>query len=190
MTSEERKLLRKSKIKERDSLSISERTALSKKIVDRILASPEFQHAKTIMLYRGIRGEVRMNDLESAPTAAEKKLVFPLCISDTEMIALLPEDEEAWIDGYFGIREPMRERSLEISPEEIDFVICPCTVFDERGGRVGMGAGFYDRFLEKCTNAVVAAVAFECQKAENVERQPWDKKMDMIFTENRTYVSK
>lgn len=190
MTSEERKLLRKLKIKERESLSISERTALSKKIAERILASPEFQNAKTIMLYRGIRGEVRLEDLESAPEAAEKKLVFPLCISDTEMIALLPEDDDAWIDGCYGIREPMRERSMEIPPEEIDLVICPCTVFDDQGGRMGMGAGFYDRYLEKCTNAVIAAVAFECQKADSTERQPWDKKMDMIFTESRTYVSK
>lgn len=182
--------LRKAKIAARDNLSVEERAELSKKIVDQILASAEFQQAKTVMLYKGIRGEVRLEELESAHESAGKNMVFPLCISDTEMIALLPEDDQAWTDGYCGIREPMRARSLEVVPEDIDLVICPCTVFDESGGRMGMGAGFYDRFLEKCTNAVIAAAAFECQKTERVPLESWDKKMDVIFTENKIYQGK
>ena len=198
MNSEERNLLRKSKIKARDSYSDNERQALSEKVVRQILASTEFQQAETVMIYKGIRGEVRLESLEAKvggraasvladEVVAGKRLVYPLCVSDSQMIALYPQDENAWIDGYFGIREPMRARSIEIAPEDIDMVICPCTVFDEQGGRMGMGAGFYDRFLEKCTKAVVAAVAFECQKTRQVPREPWDKPMDLVFTEEATY---
>ena len=205
MSQKTRKELRKLKIQARDSFSTEEREQLSKKISDQILASEEFQQSETVLIYRGIRGEVRLEALEDAVKATaggqdllagnqteadihpEKWLVYPLCISDCEMIALLPEDETAWKSGYCKIQEPVRERSKEIAPEEIDMVICPCTVFDEQGGRMGMGAGFYDRYLEKCTNAVVAAAAFECQKTEAVPREPWDRPMDMIFTEKTTY---
>lgn len=179
--------LRRIKIKSRNQYSEKERLALSQKIADRILASKEFQAAKTIMIYKGIRGEVRLEALEDAVKEQNKQLLYPLCISNSEMIALLPENQAAWQSGYFGIQEPIRERSKEIAPEDIDMVICPCTVFDEQGGRMGMGAGFYDRYLEKCTKAVVAAVAFECQKTERIPMEPWDKPMDLVFTEAATY---
>ncbi|MGN0715425.1 MAG: 5-formyltetrahydrofolate cyclo-ligase [Anaerovoracaceae bacterium] len=201
MNQQERQNLRKSRIAARDALSAEERDHLSKSIVSRILASPVFRQAKTILIYKGIRGEVRLEALEEAVSAgaadpskeavhadfAEKRLVYPLCISKTEMIALEPLGEDSWKDGYCGIREPVREKSVEIRPEEIDLVICPCTVFDEAGGRMGMGAGFYDRYLPRCTNANIVAVAFEAQKADCLPMEPWDRPMELVFTEKAVY---
>ena len=182
-----RKELRKSKIQARNSLSPEERERLSAIISDRIASSEIFKNAETVLIYRATKGEVRLDALEKADEAAGKRLVYPLCISDSEMISLLPEDENAWKPGYFGIMEPVREKSAEIPPEEIDLVICPCTVFDEDCGRMGMGAGFYDRYLAKCVNAHIAAVAFEVQKADPIPMEPWDKPMEMVFTEAGTY---
>ncbi len=213
MNQQERQNLRKSRIAARDALSAEERDRLSKSIVSCILASPVFRQAKTILIYKGIRGEVRLEALEEAvgigaagsseeavgigaagsseeaehADFAEKRLVYPLCISKTEMIALEPLGEDSWKDGYCGIREPVREKSVEIRPEEIDLVICPCTVFDEAGGRMGMGAGFYDRYLPRCTNAHIVAVAFEAQKADCVPMEPWDRPMELVFTEKAVY---
>ena len=201
MNQQERQNLRKSRIAARDALSAEERDRLSKSIVSCILASPVFRQAKTILIYKGIRGEVRLEALEEAvgigaagsseeaehADFAEKRLVYPLCISKTEMIALEPLGEDSWKDGYCGIQEPVREKSVEILPEEIDLVICPCTVFDEAGGRMGMGAGFYDRYLPRCTNAHIVAVAFEAQKADCVPMEPWDRPMEMVFTEKAVY---
>ena len=201
MNQQERQNLRKSRIAARDALSAEERDRLSKSIVSCILASPVFRQAKTILIYKGIRGEVRLEALEEAvgigaagsseeaehADFAEKRLVYPLCISKTEMIALEPLGEDSWKDGYCGIREPVREKSVEIRPEEIDLVICPCTVFDEAGGRMGMGAGFYDCYLPRCTNAHIVAVAFEAQKADCVPMEPWDRPMELVFTEKAVY---
>ena len=69
-------------------------------------------------------------------------------------------------------------------------VICPCTAFDKTCSRVGMGGGYYDRFLPKCINAAVIAVAFECQKAENIPVQDTDIRMDAVFTEKTVYTAK
>lgn len=201
MNQQERQNLRKSRIAARDALSAEERDRLSKSIVSAILASQVFRQATTILIYKGIRGEVRLEALEEAVSAgaaspseeavgadfAKKRLVYPLCISKTEMIALEPMGENSWKDGYCGIREPVREMSVEIRPEEIDLVICPCTVFDEAGGRMGMGAGFYDRYLPRCVNARIAAVAFEAQKADCVPMEAWDRPMDLVFTEKAVY---
>ena len=180
--------MRKAGIAARDALSPEERVHFSKSIVRRILESEEFQSAETILIYRAVRGEVRLEALEEA---AEKRLLYPLCISKTEMIALQPQKgEEGWKKGAFGIPEPVRELSLEIPPEKIDLVICPCTVFGEACGRMGMGAGYYDRYLKKCVNAHIVSAAFEVQKADRIEMQPWDQPMEKVFTEAAVYTAK
>lgn len=185
--SDYRKELRKSKIHARNSLSAEERQQLSALISERIASSELYKKANTVLIYRATKGEVRLDALEAAEESQGKRLVYPLCVSDSEMIALLPDGEDAWQSGYFGIMEPIREKSEEISPSEIDLVVCPCAAFDEKCGRMGMGAGFYDRYIEKCANAHIVAVAFEVQKAECIPMEPWDKPMEMVFTEERTY---
>ena len=182
-----RRWLRGAKIQARDSLPAEARREKSERIVQRVLRSPEFQNAKTVMLYRAARGEVRLDGLEASPEAQGKRLVYPRCVSGTEMIALLPQGGDSWETGYAGIEEPVPEKSQLITPEEIDLVLCPCTVFDEGCSRMGMGAGFYDRFLERCPNADIMAVAFEAQKALTIPTEAWDRPMDAVFTEEAAY---
>lgn len=180
-----RKQLRKEKIQARNNLTLEERNEFSKLIAEQILKTQAFQKAHTIMIYRAIKREVRLDALETL--AKDKRFVYPLCLNHGEMIALAPNGPDAWKDGYCGIQEPVLEQSIQVSPEEIDMVICPCTAFDETGNRLGMGAGFYDRYLEKCTNAIVTAVAFEVQKTKTIPVEWWDKKMEMVFTEKGIY---
>ena len=180
---EYRAWLRRRKIAARDALSEEERTARSGKIAEKILASEEYRRAKTVMLYRGVRGEVRLDAVERAAAAQGKRLVYPLCVSKTEMEARAPESG-AWKRGSFGIEEPDPARSVLVAPEEIDLVLCPCTSFDAAGHRLGMGGGYYDRYLPKCVNAAVAAVAFEAQRAGRLPAEAWDRSVDLVFTES------
>ncbi len=183
----EQKTLRKEKISARNNISPMENACFSASIIDKIIVSEVYAKAKTIMLYRSVKGEVDLRPLEEKITMDKKRAVFPLCISKQEMIALLPEDDAAWQKGFYGIEEPIRDQSKEVDPKEIDLVICPCTAFDEKGSRMGMGAGFYDRYLPKCKNAVFMAVAFEVQKVKEIKREPWDIPMDLIVTEGCIY---
>lgn len=174
-------LLRREKILAREALSIEERRNFSTAIVQRLTQMPEYQAAETVMLYRAVKGEVSLEGLSG------KCFVWPLCIGEGDMIALLPEGESAWQEGYCGIPEPIRQRSREIAPEKIDLVICPCTAFDAQCRRMGMGKGFYDRFLPRCPKAHFVAVAFEAQKAESISASPWDVPMDAVVTEKTIY---
>lgn len=174
-------VLRREKIQAREALQPEVRREFSAAIVQRLALLPEYQAAETVMLYRAVKGEVSLDGLSG------KRFVWPLCIGEGEMIALLPENERAWQKGYCGIPEPVRQRSREIAPEEIDLVICPCTVFDPACRRMGMGKGFYDRFLPRCERARFIAVAFEAQKTEQLTASPWDVPMDAVVTEKAVY---
>lgn len=182
-----KKWLRKESIRLRDAMSESQRTARSQEIVQRIVESDLFLHAKTVMSYRAMRSEVDLHELNEHAKRLGKRIVYPRCISATEMVALYPVSSEDWQRSSFGILEPSLDTAIQVDPAEIDLVLCPCTAFDEAGNRIGMGGGYFDRYLPLCTNATVAAVAFELQKTRSIQPEPHDRHMDLVFTDATTY---
>ena len=191
--SERKAQLRVGLIRARDSLSEGVRQEKSAALCRHILSLEEYRSAKTVMIYKYVRGEVQLGALEEAnacaPEAERKRFVYPVCLSEGEMIAICPgspdTDSIAWKKGAFGIPEPDPARGEIVPPEEIDLVICPCTGVDERGMRLGMGGGFYDRFLPRCHGAKVLAAVFEVQRIPEVPALPWDQPVDGVVTERR-----
>ena len=179
-----RPALRTEYIRIRNSLSPEERTEKSLRASQRIAALPEFRSARTVMLYRAVRGEISPESLCLLPAAAGKRFVYPRCVSKTEMKAFLPG---SWETGAFGIPEPAEDSSRAVPPEEIDLVVCPGTAFDACGTRLGMGGGFYDRFLPECVNAVFVLAAFEEQRSPCLPRSLRDVPMDLIVTDAAVY---
>ena len=173
--------LRNKYIKVRESLSPAERGTYSRRAAERIASLPEFREAGVVMLYRAVRGELELDCLPEHPASAGKTFVYPRCVNREEMEAMIPA---GWVKGAFGIPEPAAG-SAAVPPESIRLVICPGTAFDDRGGRLGMGAGYYDRFLPKCARAVFLMAAFEAQRADNLPQTETDVPMDLIVTEER-----
>lgn len=179
---------RKTKIATRRNLLPEERRAFSHIIVEKILHSEAFQNAKYILSYRAMKDEVDLAELDEIARQQGKIISYPRCINKTEMAAMCPKTAVAWRSGRHGIVEPVLEQSVLIPPENLDLVLCPCAAFDVKGRRMGMGAGYYDRYLPNCTHAVIAAVAFENQRLDQAEVKEWDCPMDMVFTEKNLYL--
>ena len=181
---EERKALRREKKLARNALTPAERAEKSALAVERLAESELFQNAQTVMLYDHVGGELSLDSLLTHPAAAGKRFCYPLCVSRTEMIAMVPG---AWQTGAYGIREPVRELSEEVAPEELDLVVCPGTAFDPACNRMGMGGGYYDRWLPRCTRAHIVMVAFEIQKVGALPVDAWDRPVERVFTEAAVY---
>ena len=183
-----RRWLRSRKIKARNSLTEQERIDLSAEICRGVAATDLWEKARRIMVYKWTRGEVKLDALEKTGGEQGKELIYPLCISDTEMVAVLPgSGKDAWKSGYYGILEPDADKGTVIMPQDIDLVVCPCSSFDEDCNRMGMGGGFYDRYLPGCTSADFIAVAFEAQKSDEIPSDPHDIPVDCVVTEKKCY---
>ncbi|MBQ6456210.1 MAG: 5-formyltetrahydrofolate cyclo-ligase [Mogibacterium sp.] len=182
-----KKELRKEKIRAREALSEEDRIRFSADICGRIVRTPEYAEASTVFVYKWVRGEVRLDELEKQAASDGKRLIYPLCVSQTEMLAVEPgAGDDAWTDsGYMGIMEPVAEKGTATDPADIDLVIAPCSSFDERCGRLGMGGGFYDRYLPKCVRARIIAAAFETQRSEEIPLGEYDFPVDAVATEER-----
>ena len=84
---------------------------------------------------------------------------------------------------------PIRLVAGAVAPGEIDFILVPGLVFDRDGGRIGYGAGYYDRLLTAWPAPVppLVAAAFEVQLVPAVPMLAGDRRVDLVVTESGTY---
>jgi 5-formyltetrahydrofolate cyclo-ligase len=72
---------------------------------------------------------------------------------------------------------------------DLDLVVVPGLGFDEAGGRLGRGGGFYDRFLARPgLKAWKVGVGLDEQVVGPVPRDAWDVGLDALVTPTRTLV--
>ena len=74
--------------------------------------------------------------------------------------------------------------------EQLDLVLVPCTAFDADCRRVGMGKGYYDRYLPRCTRAVKIGIALEVQRVPRAAVDAHDQRLDAFVTERGIYTWK
>ena len=126
-------------------------------------------------------------------------MVIPYCTKDEQGRNKLGlwrlEDFAELVPGMWGILEPPRQRwgeaGKEIAPEQLDLIMVPGVGFDRDGGRLGNGAGYYDRLLASVrADAVLSAVCYESQLLEQVAMEPHDVAMDTVMTEKTIYTGK
>jgi 5-formyltetrahydrofolate cyclo-ligase len=76
----------------------------------------------------------------------------------------------------FGTMRPIGE---ERSPT---FLLVPLLAFDRRGGRLGYGAGYYDRTLSLLSPRFALGCAFAAQEVPKVPMGPNDVRLDAVAT--------
>lgn len=179
--------MRQAGLAARRAILPQERARLDAAICAHILRLAAFQNARVILSYRRMPDEAGVDGVGSAAASLGKQVAYPVCMDCLRMEAYAPLDETAWTTGAFGIIAPQPQRSSLFAPEEIDFVLAPCTAFDAQNNRIGMGAGYYDRYLARCPNAVVCLVAYEAQRAAHIEPEVHDRPAHLAVTERGCY---
>jgi len=172
---------------------------MSRIICAQFVAHPVYQQAKTVMWYIHCRSEVRTQSALVGELEAGKRIVIPYCTKDEQGRNKLGlwwlEDFAELVPGTWGILEPPKQRwgelGKEVAPEQLDCVMVPGVAFDRNGGRLGNGAGYYDRLLKSVrADAVLIGVCFESQLVEQVAMDSHDVAMDIVMTEKNLYAGK
>ena len=174
---------REQALRARRELSPEQRREESRRIVGLLRALPELQTARTVLSYRAVSSEADLGELDAWAEQEGRQIAYPVSLPEGVMKAAVPQDEEAWRRGAYGIREPVPERSEIIEPSRIDAVLVPCVAFDRAGGRCGHGAGYYDRFLPQCReDAAKILIAFDAQEVEDLYVERTDVPVPVIVT--------
>ena len=171
----------------RKALSPARRAEASACICAQLAALPEFRVARRILLYAAFGAEVDLAALAEEASRQGKTLAYPVCGEYFTMTAAVPAQTGGWEVGAYGIRTPILSRAEVLPPEALDLVLVPCTAFDAACRRVGMGKGYYDRYLSRCTRAVKIGVAFEAQRVPRAAVDAHDQRLDAFVTEKGIY---
>jgi len=180
--------LRREVIARRDALPAGSRAAKSAAIGEAVAALPEFRRAEVVLLFAPFGSEVDTVPLMRQALDAGQRLLLPRVVREEHRLALheVREPAEDLRPGVWNIPEPDPTRCPERPLAAVGFVLAPGVAFDEQGGRLGYGGGYYDRLLGALAPGVgVVAVCFECQIVPEVPRHAHDLLVPAIVTEAR-----
>lgn len=180
-------------LKLRKSLSSAEVQSRSEKACLRFRAfaektwAPEEFSEKTVAIYSPMPGELDPSLIKEFPIFKDSYWAYPRIksLADRTMDFVIPTHPSDFVAGVYGILEPRIELP-PVKPRDLSLIIVPGVLFGPTGERIGMGAGFYDRFLALAPHAFRVALAYDFQVlADPLPLKPWDMKMDAVFGESQ-----
>ena len=160
----------------------AERDRISHELIEKFLAMEIYRESKVIMAYASTPDELQMNELFTACFSNKKILAIPFIVGKGEMQAVEVPNFDALEMGTFNILTVKKNLRKFIEPAQLDIVIVPGAAFDLSGNRLGLGGGYYDRFLPKAVNAKKVALAYDFQLVENLPTESHDAKVDAVLT--------
>lgn len=156
-------------------------------ILENVLNDQKFKDSNTIFIYVSYKDEVDTHEIIKKALLLNKKVCVPVIISkEAGMEAVYINSLKDLEANYMGILEPKYNKDNVAKAEDIDVVFVPGLAFDTKGGRLGYGGGFYDRFLRDLKKqAVKIALAYKNQIVDYVPMEPLDVKIDYIISNEK-----
>lgn len=169
----------------RRALDGADRRAAETAIVDRLLALDVLAHAGRVAWYLATDGEVDLSGAVDELRGRGVQLYLPVVGPQRSMRFAPWHHDTPMRPNRYGIDEPSHDDAVVAGADVLDAVLVPCVAVDERGHRVGFGAGYYDRALEG-TDALRIGAVFELQVQDQLTPAPWDVPLDVVVTEARS----
>jgi 5-formyltetrahydrofolate cyclo-ligase len=157
-------------------------------IEERLFEFANFLEANVTLLYVHKTGEVDTSRILQRCYDYNKVVVLPAFDPSRFDMSLLKVDnlEKDLKPGPRGIPEPDPTRCKGVPVDVVDIAIVPGIALDEKGGRIGSGQGYYDRFIPRLAITTrKVALAFEEQVLPQVPMEPHDRHVDIIITDRR-----
>lgn len=176
--------LREHILAKRNALSLERRTALSKTIIQNVIALPAYQHADILFCYLHFGSEVMTTNLIAHALQNGKCVALPRVERKNHMQFYRYDETISLIKNRFGIDEPDVQKTQKITPQKNSFMIVPGVVFDQHNYRIGYGKGFYDRYLAQFPALQTCGIAFSCQNIDEIPHEKHDKALNWVITEN------
>jgi len=180
-----KKALRRLMRATREQIPREEIARKSRAAAGHVTGSPEFENAGTIALYKACFGEVETDGIFEAARSRGKTVIYPITdVKNHKLLFGQVDSLDDMIPGRWNIPEPP-PYARRVSLEDADMVIVPGVAFDVRGGRLGMGGGFYDVMLSNIeSNIIKMGLAYDFQVVDSVPMDENDQRMDCLVTES------
>lgn len=161
MVSQEKNILRKKLIAERLAMDKKDVAEKSRLIIEKLMKSVEWRKIKKLHVYTSLMptNEISTVNIQSAVN-------------------------KRWPN--IEISTSLAKRDTPFPSERFDLIIVPVLGFDKHNNRLGMGGGWYDRFLAGQRQAKTIGLVYKSACLENIPVEAHDISLDFIITDNKT----
>jgi len=181
----------------RRALTPSEQRRAAQGLYRQLAQHPLFRRAKHISLYLPTDGEIDPRLLLRAAQRRGKATYLPVLSAwpRTKMVFQRVDPGEKLLPNRFRILEPRINACRQRKVWALDLVLLPLVGFDDAGGRLGMGGGFYDRSLaylarrQSWRKPTLLGLAHECQKVDRLAQASWDVPLAGTVTDKYWYIA-
>ncbi len=201
-----RSALRQKLRQRRRQLSKPQQRRAAELLCKRLKSQPLFIRSQHIALYLPNDGEIDPTPLIRAAWKLGKRCYLPVLQPGQEnrLWFIRYNATTPLIKNRYGIDQPRAHYRQSFPAKRLDLVLMPLVGFDSKGGRMGMGGGFYDRtfsFKNPTTTKSPASIpsrscppyllglAHECQQVEQLTLASWDIPLSAIATDKRLIVT-
>jgi 5-formyltetrahydrofolate cyclo-ligase len=175
----QKKQLRKYYLNIRNTLDDATRLTQQQQVLQQLLNMPTYQQAKSIAVYLPFKGEFDPTHIIQHALQNNKQCYAPV-INDHAQGHMhfeeltLENKKIVFIAGQTDLANPFN----------FDLMLIPLVAFDNNGFRLGMGGGFYDRYLAKYhteNKPYLLGLAFQQQFCEQLPTDSWDQQLDEVL---------
>jgi len=173
----------------RDQISTINKQQFSEAISIRAIRKILDENSLVIASYLSVGSEVNLNRVHHWIWESNRILLIPKIINSNGMKFVPLMSQRQIVVGKFNI--PTSSSFEEYSAKKIDAMLIPLVGFNNECDRLGMGGGFYDKFLSNplAKNIYKIGIGFDTQGNKAFQPSPWDQKLDCVITESKIIIS-
>lgn len=192
--------LRREMRQKRRALSAAEQKQAAHALQRQLIKMPQFLRAKRIAVYLPNDGEIDPSFLIEQVRKMGKTCYLPVLqpLVINRLWFVRYDHKSPMTHNRFGIPEPKIKgfadnKRNRCAASDLDLVLLPLVAFDEQGGRMGMGGGFYDRTFaftrqKPSGKPALIGLAHECQKVDVLPIASWDIPLQGVVTDKMVYL--
>ena len=181
----EKQRLREERLAARETLSEKERVRLNDCITQKLLASPEYAEAITVLTYVSVSSEVSTRMFIECALRDGKTVAVPRCMPGHRLEFVAIASLEQLVAAPFNLLEPAKELPAVTEDQKNNSIcIVPALLVDTKGYRLGYGAGFYDRFLSTYPGKKICLAYQQSLSRTTLPHTAFDVAVDVVITES------
>jgi len=190
----DRKQLRRVMRQRRRSLTPAQQALAAQHLKQHLQNDPLFLRARSVALYLANDGEINPHELAKQIWKLGKRCFLPVLhpVLENQLWFYEYTPQTKLRQNRFRIWEPDIRQQQRRPAWAMSLVLFPLVAFDNEGGRLGMGGGFYDRTFaftrhRKPLRPKLVGLAHDFQRVNSLEKQPWDIPLDAVATDRKIY---
>ena len=171
------------------ALSEDELAAKQSAIESNLLTFANFLESQLALLYINRSSEIATEKIIRTSLDVGKGIALPAYSESKHTMTLLRVNDydEDLIKAESGVLEPNPATCKKVPLDIIDIALIPGLAFDEKGGRVGFGEGFYNKLITKLPETTrKISIAYEEQIVDAIQMDSRKYNVDIIITDKRT----